>query len=174
MKARVMLVLVLSFVLMASGTVFAEKGVAIIQGTSEDSDIYGRVVFQDAPDGLKISAKITGLAPGRHGFHIHQYGACSEGGKAAGDHYNPEGVGHGLLVKDGFEHAHAGDLGNIRASEDGVGVFRTFVPGLKLSGSKHSVAGRSVIVHEMEDNFGQPAGNAGGRIACGKIVITGE
>ncbi|MBI3291414.1 MAG: superoxide dismutase family protein, partial [Elusimicrobia bacterium] len=43
-----------------------------------------------------------------------------------------------------------------------------------LSGSKYAVGGRAVIVHEKADDFGQPVGNAGGRIGCGLIVITGR
>jgi len=30
-----------------------------------------------------------------------------------------------------------------------------------------------VILHEKVDDFSQPVGNAGGRIACGSIVLTG-
>jgi len=166
--------LILVLTLVSGGTAFAEKGVAVINGTSEGSSIYGKVVFEDTPEGLKIAAKVNGVSTGRHGFHIHQFGACGDMGKAAGDHYNPKGVGHGLLVRDGFEHAHAGDLGNIRAGEDGVGKLKTFIPGLTLSGGPHSVAGRSVILHERKDDFGQPAGNAGARVGCGRIVITGS
>ena len=36
-------------------------------------------------------------------------------GKAAGSHYNPMGAPHGQVLKDGMQHAHAGDLGNITA-----------------------------------------------------------
>ncbi|MBI3323135.1 MAG: superoxide dismutase family protein, partial [Candidatus Omnitrophica bacterium] len=34
--------------------------------------------------------------------------------------------------------------------------------------------GRSLILHEKVDDFGQPLGNAGGRIGCGVIRIVGE
>ena len=36
----------------------------------------------------------------------------------------------------------------------------------------HAVAGRAFILHEKQDDFGQPTGNAGGRIGCGKIDTT--
>ena len=36
-------------------------------------------------------------------------------------------------------------------------------------GDPSSFLGRAIIVHEKEDNGGQPVGNAGGRIGCGVI-----
>jgi Cu-Zn family superoxide dismutase len=36
-----------------------------------------------------ITAEISGLSPGHHGFHIHEKGDLSDGCKAAGPHYNP-------------------------------------------------------------------------------------
>jgi Cu-Zn family superoxide dismutase len=29
-------------------------------------------------------------------------------------------------------------------------------------------------VHEKADDFGQPTGNAGGRVGCGVIAVTGD
>ena len=53
-----------------------------------------------------------------------------------------------------------------------VYVFRT---------GKYSVVGRSVMVHAGEDDLGRgghelslTTGNAGGRIACGEIVLVDE
>ncbi|NER32468.1 MAG: superoxide dismutase family protein, partial [Symploca sp. SIO1C4] len=99
-------------------------------------------------------------------------GSCEDGGKAAGGHFNPDGVQHGLLIKDGFENAHAGDLGNITVSPEGTGTMNVTIPGLTLSEGKYALGNLSVIVHEKPDDFGQPTGNAGGRIGCGIIKVT--
>jgi superoxide dismutase, Cu-Zn family len=154
---------------------FAENGSASLKGTAESSAISGKASFQDTTDGLKIQIELSGVpTPGKHGLHIHQFGACGDFGKEAGDHYNPDGLPHGSVVKDGLLQAHAGDLGNIQISEEGKGDLEVLVPGVKLSGAKYTVGGRSVVLHEKEDDFGQPAGNAGSRIACGAIQITKE
>ena len=162
------------FIFTASPLALAETGTAVIKGTAEGSSIAGKAVFQDTAEGLKVSVELNNVPPGKHGFHIHQYGACGDSGKAAGGHFNPDAVAHGLLLKDGFTHAHAGDLGNAEITPDGTGKVELILPGLSLSGGKYSVGGRSLILHEKEDDFGQPTGNAGGRIGCGTIEITGE
>jgi Cu-Zn family superoxide dismutase len=92
----------------------------------------------------------------------------------AGDHFNPDGLQHGFVMRDGLSKAHAGDLGNIEVGPDGTGRIEIIVPGLTLGSGQYSVGGRSLVVHEKEDSFGQPAGNAGGRFACGPIMIMSE
>lgn len=155
--------------LMSYGLAFAATGVADIKGTKTGSNLSGKAVLTDTPQGLKISLSLENVPPGKHGFHIHENGSCADEGKAAGGHYNPEGVPHGLLFKDGFEHAHAGDFGNIEIRPSGSGKFETVAKGLTLTGGKYNVAGKAFILHEKEDDFGQPTGNAGGRIGCGVI-----
>ena len=162
-----------SFLVWASPAM-AEKGAAIITSTDGESRVLGRASLEETLGGLKISAELSGLTPGKHGFHIHQFGACSDQGKAAGGHFNPGGHEHGLVLKDGVQNTHAGDLGNIEIAADGTGKLEAIVPGIGLSGSQFHVGGRALIVHEKEDDFGQPVGNAGGRIGCGIIQITGE
>ena len=82
------------------------------------SSVSGIVkLVQPAAGGkTKITAELTGLAPGVHGFHIHQYGNLTEGCKTAGPHYNPHGKTHGGPNK---EERHVGDLGNVTAGDDG-------------------------------------------------------
>lgn len=153
---------------------WAETGAANVKGTAADSKLAGIVTFQDTKAGLKVVAKLTGVPPGEHGFHIHQFGSCDDAGKAAGGHYNPKNVSHGLLMKDGMRHAHAGDFGNITADADGNAVLEMTIKKEALAGGKYTVGGRAVIVHEKKDDYSQPTGNAGARIGCGIIVVTGQ
>src|ERR1017187_10841284 len=94
----------LSIAFMAAG-LQAENGVANIKGTSANSLLKGTVTLMDTPAGLKVDARLSGLPPGQHGFHIHEFGSCDDVGKAAGGHYNPENTMHGMVVKDGVMKA---------------------------------------------------------------------
>ena len=152
-------------------TALAATGRAAIHGTAEGSPIAGTATLADTPQGLKISVQVTGVPPGDHGIHIHEFGACEDLGKAAGSHFNPDGSRHGFLPKDGAAGAHSGDMGNITVGADGTGVLDVVLPGTTLTDGPHAVAGRAIILHEKLDDFGQPTGNAGGRIGCGKIEV---
>ena len=143
-----------------------------------DSGVKGLVkMVQEPGKPTKINAEITGLAPGLHGFHIHQFGNLTQGCKTAGPHYNPHGKTHG---GPDDEERHVGDLGNVTAGEDGVAVFEIQKElGIHLSG-EFSILGRSCVVHANEDDLGKgghelskTTGNAGGRLACGVIGISG-
>ena len=81
----------------------------------------GTVVMEQGPNGVLVSADITGLAPGPHGFHIHETGRCSPDFAAAGDHFAPEGREHGYMNPSGD---HAGDMPNIHAAADGTAKRR--------------------------------------------------
>lgn len=143
---------------------------AVINGTKEGSDINGEIILTETEAGLTIRAEITRVpGPGKHGFHIHAAGSCENGGKAAGGHFNPDGVQHGFLPRNGFETAHAGDMGNIEVDEDGNGRLTIFLPGVRLTGGRYNVVNKAIILHAKEDDFGQPTGNAGARIGCGII-----
>ena len=151
----------------------AATGEATITGTTEGSDISGAVTLEDTKKGLKISATLENVPPGKHGFHIHQFGSCADSGKAAGDHYNPKKKPHGNVIEDGIGKAHGGDLGNVEIGDDGKGTVDVTVEKLSLQG-RYGVAGRAFVLHASPDDFGQPTGNAGGRIGCGTIALTGE
>lgn len=145
---------------------------AVMKGTAPDSTIEGVVALMETPEGLKVEAHISNVPdPGEHGFHIHENGSCEDMGKAAGGHFNPGKVDHGLLPKDGHSHAHAGDMGNIIVDENGHAHLSVTLPDVGLVNGKYNVAGLTVILHEKKDDFGQPVGNAGGRIACGIIEV---
>lgn len=149
----------------------AAAGVAQIEPTGPETAVSGIVYLEETPEGLEISAEVSNAGPGKHGFHIHENGSCEEGGKAAGGHFNPDGHEHGDLMKSGIGKTHAGDLGNIEVNEKGEGYLGGVFPGLTLTEGPYAVGGKAMILHAQEDDFGQPAGNAGGRIGCGVIEV---
>ena len=127
----------------------------------------GTVLFIRESGGVRVVADITGLTPGKHGFHIHEKGDCSApDATSAGGHFNPAHTQHGGPATT---PRHAGDFGNITANEAGVAHFDTVDANLKLEGES-SIIGRAVICHGKADDLtSQPAGNAGPRVACGVI-----
>ncbi len=138
-----------------------------------DSGVSGWVSFTAVDDGVRVEAQVTGLTPGDHGFHVHQWGDCSSpDGKSAGGHFNPAGVAH--AAPDAPE-AHAGDLGNIVANDEGVAVLDVVSHRFSLEeGAANSILGRGVIVHAGTDDLtSQPSGAAGPRVACGVILLEG-
>ncbi len=144
------------------------KAIAVIQGT-KGNNVSGIVTFTKENNKIKVVADIIGLTPGKHGFHIHEYGDCSsEDGSSAGGHFNPDNVKHGAPMSS---MSHVGDLGNIEADKDGKAHLEITDSILSFSG-KHSIIGRSVVIHSNADDLvSQPAGNAGSRVACGVIGI---
>jgi Cu-Zn family superoxide dismutase len=152
------------------GNAFAQetkKAIAILHSAS-GSQVMGTVTFTQVGDTVSVVADITGLTPGKHAFHIHEFGDCSAAdASSAGSHFNPMKKPHG--APDNPER-HAGDLGNLEADSTGKAHLELKDSMLKLSG-ENSILGRGVIVHEKVDDWSQPTGNAGGRQACGVIGV---
>jgi superoxide dismutase, Cu-Zn family len=144
-----------------------KKAIAVLHPAS-GSQVTGTVTFTKTDDGVQMVADVTGLTPGKHGFHIHEFGDCSTpDATSAGGHFNPTHQHH-----DGPTGAerHAGDFGNIEADASGKGHLE-WKGKLKFSG-EDSIVGRSVVVHEQEDDLKtDPAGNSGARIGCGVIGV---
>jgi Cu-Zn family superoxide dismutase len=146
----------------------AQKAVAILQPSS-NSKVTGTVTFTKSGDEVKVVADITGLTPGKHGFHIHEFGDCTApDAMSAGGHFNPSKHDHGAPdVTD----RHDGDMGNIEADSSGKAHLDYTDKVMKLSGPT-SIIGHSVIVHEKVDDLKtQPTGDSGARLACGVIGI---
>ena len=144
------------------------KAIAVLASTN-GSNVEGTVTFTKAGDEMKVVADMTGLTPGKHGFHIHEFGDCSSpDGKAAGGHFNPTNHPHG---GHDATHRHAGDLGNIEADSSGKAHLELTDKMMTMSG-ENSIIGHGVIVHEKADDLKtQPTGDAGGRVACGVIGV---
>jgi Cu-Zn family superoxide dismutase len=135
---------------------------------TKDSTVRGSVKFTQKDDHVIVSGRITGLAPGAHGFHIHEKGNCTApDGSSAGPHFNPETMKHGGPTAGA---RHGGDLGNITADAGGVAEFTINAVGISLGADATSVVGRSVVVHAKPDDLKtDPSGGSGARLGCGLI-----
>ena len=159
------------------------RAFAVIQG-APGSGISGGVRFiQAAVDnnfpepGVWVVARVEGLTPGLHGFHIHEIAACDPPTFAtAGGHFDPGPFGQSN--PDANHPFHMGDLPNIEANQAGVGHLNALTSRITLSPGPLSVFdanGSAVIVHLNPDQgiTGAPgSGVSGGpRIACGIIEM---
>ncbi len=144
------------------------KAVCVLYPT-EGNKVSGLVTFTKRDSGIYVVADLNGLTPGKHGFHVHEYGdVSSPDGTSTGGHFNPDNMEHG-----GPDSAirHVGDLGNLLADNDGKAHYERLDKFITFKG-KHDIIGRAIIVHAGEDDFvTQPTGNAGARVASGVIGI---
>lgn len=134
-----------------------------------DNKVQGTLYFDQEGDKIHLHGEVTGLTPGKHGFHVHQWGDLTDTqeGMSAGGHFNPSEKPHG---KPADQERHVGDLGNIEADESGKAVV-DITDSMLTFGGPHSIIGRSMMVHAGEDVFTQPVGDAGARVAFGVIGV---
>ncbi|NMM76486.1 hypothetical protein B2J86_01120 [Acidovorax sp. SRB_14] len=143
----------------------------------------GSATLQSVQGGVEIVLQVQGMAPGTHGFHIHAKGECTPAPDAAtgkmvafggaGGHFDPYNTQtHGHPGQSPHE-VHAGDTPNLVVDASGQGTLRYTNTGVTLTPGQSSIAGRSLVVHESQDDYKtNPAGNSGPRIACGVILLT--
>ena len=141
--------------------------VAVLDPTAGNS-VKGTVAFEQKGAKVLVDARLSGLTPGNHGFHIHEKGDCSLGdGMSAGGHFNPTAKPHGN--PDSADH-HAGDMPVVVADASGNATLRAELAPMSVGGGVTDIVGKAVIVHKDGDDFmTQPTGNAGARVACGLI-----
>ena len=159
---------------LVAGTAFAgSKGMkakADIIDTAGKS--IGKATLVEQKEGVMIKLKVSGLPPGKHGYHIHETGNCATPDfKSAGGHFNPFQKHHGMENPLG---KHAGDLPNLEVKQDGRAKATFVATDTTLKegpGSLLKEGGTAIVIHaDPDDNKSDPAGNAGARIACGVIV----
>jgi Cu-Zn family superoxide dismutase len=145
-----------------------KKAVANLIPT-KGSEVTGRITFTHDGKKIHVKGEISGLTPGDHGFHIHEFGVWSEDGLAAGSHFNPTKAPH---AGPESPKRHVGDLGNVTASASGHAVIDVEDSHLSFHGP-HSIIGRGLVVHVKPDDLKTqtPPGNAGGRLAVGVIGV---
>ena len=130
--------------------------------------IDGEVVATNESRGVHLVATFTKLPPGPHGFHIHKAGDLrGEGCMGLCEHYDMGHHVHGGSPTSKGQR-HTGDLGNIELK--GKKVRKSY----DLHGvSVQDLWGRSIIVHEDEDDLGKGpfedslvTGHSGKRMGC--------
>ena len=140
---------------------------AFLSGGPEYSDISGTIRFFQTQSGVLVAAEVSGLPVGAgpcgksvFGFHIHSGEQC------AGDTADPFAAALGHYDPDGCPHpSHAGDMPPLFANRGYA--FAVF---LTDRFTVREIIGRTVILHSAPDDFtSQPSGNAGMKIACGRI-----
>jgi Cu-Zn family superoxide dismutase len=144
------------------------QAIAVIRPV-DDNSVSGQVSFTKEDRGIRIIADVNGLSPGKHGFHLHKLGDCTnlaEG--SAGEIFNPFNKNHG--GPDKWEHK-VGDFRNLTADTSGHAHLEWIDIDLNLDGPL-SIIGRSLLVHKYEDDYlAQPDGNSGPVIAYAIIGI---
>jgi len=133
----------------------------------------GTITVSETQYGLVFTPALRGLAPGLHGFHVHENPSCAPKDKdgkmvpalAAGGHLDPAKTGkHDAPWGDG----HLGDLPPLYVAADGTVSQPVLGPRLKAA----DVAARSLMVHAGGDNHADhpaPLGGGGARVACGVV-----
>jgi len=132
----------------------------------------GSAVFREEGGRAHIVVQAQGLAPGRHGIHVHAVGRCEPPAfQSAGDHFNPLGKKHGLENPEG---AHAGDLPDLEADASGRAQYVAVTDRLTLAAGPTSVFdfdGSALVIHaKADDQRTEPSGNSGDRLLCGQLV----
>lgn len=160
-----------------AGPAFAQDISATAGMAGADGLDNGTVTFNQSKSGiLHIIVEMTGVAPGSHGMHIHEKGACDAAGgfESAGGHY-AGGKEHGINSENG---PHPGDLPNVHVGGDGVLKVEIFTDRLSLGeGGTNPLMdadGSAVVLHAEPDDYAtHPAGHSGQRISCGVIEQPG-
>ena len=131
----------------------------------------GTVTFTQKDGTVLVVARISGLAPGGHGFHIHEKGDCSApDAMSAGGHFNPAGKPH---AHPSVADRHTGDMPMLVADASGNATLTAELTLMRVGSGANDIVGKGVIVHKDPDDFTtQPTGNSGARVACGIIRKT--
>jgi Cu/Zn superoxide dismutase len=139
----------------------------------------GAASFSEMDGIVTLQINMTGLTPNaRHAAHIHE-GTC----EVPGMHWN-QGTDASfcretnLDENDIWTKPKAGDIGNIRANEEGSGTFELSTKFWRLgSNDSFDITGLVVMVHQNEEDFAQECFQShthmhnNPKLACGTIEL---
>lgn len=161
----------LFFLLAGVHAAFAVGEKAHAELKTADGKEAGSIKMIETTAGVLLRIKLKGLAPGVHGFHVHETGKCDGDFKSAGAIHNPLGAKHGYLNDEG---PMVGDLPNLFVGANGETEVELISPFVTLNGgaeeSIFDADGTAFVIFEKADDYiSEPEGNAGARVACGVI-----
>lgn len=150
-----------------------------ISSYSSLNNLEGYILFTECKQSdnvnnfVIVEVNLSGLPPGRHGFHIHENkitqndinqlkkgiiikNLCNK----LGGHFNPYKTHHGSYRLNTVRHA--GDLiNNLEVNYTGVVNIKFIDPLISLDKDKpNCIIGRSIVIHEKFDDEGLPGMNA--------------
>jgi Cu-Zn family superoxide dismutase len=137
---------------------------------------------------LVVTGRLTGIAAGFHGFHVHAVGICDPRATDPAGNVVPFASAGPHLDSGGHTHgAHSGDLPSLLVTADGTTTTATETDRLSTT-LLFDADNSAIIVHAGADNFaniparysaaGVPGpdaatlatGDSGARAACGLVV----
>jgi len=165
-----------SALLVAASLAYAQAPAATASATINDAmgKAIATATLRETASGVLIKVDFTAAPAGTHALHVHTTGKCDAPMfMTAGGHFAPGMTKHGLLAAGG---PHAGDLPNIFVPADGKLSVEILESNVTLAAGPRSLLdadGSAIVLHAMADDYmTDPAGNAGGRIACGVIAAS--
>ena len=141
---------------------------------SGNGTVSGTLTLTQSRSGLRVEGSVKGLADGKHGIHVHEFGNyTNDNCDATGVHYNPLQAKHGAIDA---EERHIGDWSNIESSYQTSNV--DFTDKIAKLNGEYPIVDRAIVVHSGEDDLGLGGnenstknGNAGKRVACCVIKL---
>ena len=138
------------------------RAYAHINGSEKYPDVKGMVLFYPYESGTVVVADIGNLPEDKEvlGFHIHEGFVCT------GNETDPfADVGAHFSKEPAMHPMHTGDMPVLFVNQG-----KTWMAFYTDRFTPDRVRGRTVIVHDMPDDFRtNPSGNSGAKIACGVI-----
>lgn len=138
------------------------------------SEAIGTITITGSDAGASFKLGLHGLAPGAHGFHVHENASCGPTllngiripAGAAGGHFDPDHAGkHDGPAGDG----HFGDLPALEVEPNGTASQTLVAPRIK---DVDALKGHALMIHVGGDNYKDTPsalGGGGARFACGVV-----